>query len=656
MRGRKLLLEGGKYSCDVISYWYRDMLKKLRLKRSDNYDCHVAVYHMSKMVIAYIHGNEHELNLGSEQGLDQWDDLVIERNDGSLKYLQVKRQAKNFCEYGIIRGVKTKGDNKGDPHELSALDKAFVGLSSFYNNIDDHKACVKRFCLTVPANSINIKKDLELRVLSELCQECRKDSATSSGLEQRLDGGTQNIITWLKSWCGFTSVEQILFVLKKVTVEAVGDESLIHEQTNTILAQCFDEVNLVREAIYNYLHSEATDIGVVSPKHLIPRLEGFFKIDQKVWTFYKQSEGVADWHVDGLVVNSTADPINYVDSLWENGLKQSTLIISNSIPFSMSPTKNDALVKSLFRLAIHLPRNSLACFTDSTQGLEVARLSVNGTLGTGKKDVSGDQLNWKDHAQHHNIASGRNLKDNLELEHEASYLNNKMDDRTWLKLTEVLHVHLRELNGELRPAAQELWSSWCSTFSASTLDRNKFLCDILVLNAERKHVISEMRVGLATVELMAESIVFLLIVAAAIGGTDAKWDAISPDLEAKLVGLRYWGGTGRDILVRELFSEDDDESVELIIGGEVKPILLLPHIKSSSSEFYSVSLRDDKFSSDSLISPKRPKLLVTKGRKLDGLIRAGDLGAIREELQKELSLKQASRERNITKVSSGEIL
>lgn len=108
--------------------------------------------------------------------------------------------------------------------------------------------------------------------------------------------------------------------------------------------------------------------------------------------------------------------------------------------------------------------------------------------------------------------------------------------------------------------------------------------------------------------------------------------------------------------MRELFSEDDDESVELIIGGEVKPILLLPHIKSSSSEFYSVSLRDDKFSSDSLISPKRPKLLVTKGRKLDGLIRAGDLGAIREELQKELSLKQASRERNITKVSSGEIL
>jgi hypothetical protein len=632
------------------------MLKKLRLKRSDNYDCHVATYHMAKMVIAYIQGHEHELNLGSEQGLSQWDDLVVESNNGSLKYLQVKRQTTNFSDDGVLKATKKKGSNKGDPQDLSALDEAFMGLSTFYEKVGEHKECTNSFSLVVPASNINIKKGLELRVLSELCQECRKVGATSAGLQQRVDKGTKDIINWLKSWCGFTSIEQILFVLAKITIEAVGDESLIAEQTNSVLKQCFDEADSARAIIYNYLHSEATDIGVVCPRHIIPHVESLFRTDQKVWTFYKQIEGVPDWHVDGLVVKTSTDPLSYVDSLWGNGINQSTLIVNNSIPFCLIPAKNDALVKSLFRLAIHLPRNSLARFADSAQGLEVARLAVNGTLGTAKQDLSKDQLGWKDNSQYHNLANGRILKNNLDLEDEALRLHAKMYGRTWLKLAEAMQVKLRELTGKLQPATQSLWDSWYAVLSVSTLERDRFLCDILKLNIEKNNAITEMRVGLLTVELMAESILFLLVVAVALGGVDARWDIISPELEAKLVGLKCWGGTSRDISVRELFYEDDDETVELIIGGEVKPILVLPHIRSSSSEFYSASLQDDKFSSDSLVSSKRPKLLVTKNRRLDGLIRAGDLDSIREELQKELSSKLASRERNIMKVGSGEVI
>ncbi|QQD30005.2 hypothetical protein ICJ33_13495 [Pseudomonas simiae] len=632
------------------------MLKKLRLKRSDNYDCHVATYHMSKMVIAYILGHEHELNMGSEQGLNQWDDLVVEGNDGALKYLQVKRQTTNFCDDGVLRATKTRGVNKGDPQDLSALDEAFMGLSSFYKKIDEHKKCTNSFSLVVPASSIGIKKGLDLRVLSDLCQECRKDSATSNGLEQRADKGTKDVIGWLKSWCGFTSVEQILFVLRKLTVEAIGDESLINEKTNNVLSQCFDEADSVRAIIYNYLHCEATDIGVVCPRHIIPHVERYFRTDQKIWTFYKQSEGVPDWQVDGLVVKASSDPLSHVDSLWGDGPNQSTLIINNSIPFSMSPANNDALVKSLFRLAIHLPRNSLARFADSAQGLEVVRLAVNGTLGTAKQDLSKDKLSWKDNSQYHNLANGRVLKGGVELEGEALRLHTKMYERTWLKLADAMQINLRELNGDLGPAAQTLWYRWYSLLSVSTSNRDKFLCDILKLNVERKSAISEMRVGLLTVELLAESIVFLLIVAVALGGVDARWDIISPDLEAKLVGLKYWGGTSREILVRELFHEDDNETVELIVGAEVKPVLVLPHVKLSPSEFYSVSLADDKISSDSLISSKRPKLLVTKNRRLDSLIRAGDLDSIREALQQELSSNLASREKNIMKVSSGEMI
>ncbi|XYQ83588.1 hypothetical protein ACTAB8_22750 [Pseudomonas syringae] len=92
---------------------------------------------MSKMVIAYIQGNEHALNMGSEQGLNQWDDLVVESNDGAFNYLQVKRQTTNFCKYDALRGNKKTGKNEGDLQELSALDEAFIGLSSFYKKIDE---------------------------------------------------------------------------------------------------------------------------------------------------------------------------------------------------------------------------------------------------------------------------------------------------------------------------------------------------------------------------------------------------------------------------------------------------------------------------------------------------------------------------------------
>jgi len=632
------------------------MLKKLRLKRSDDYDCHVATYHMAKMLVDYVQGSEHSLSLGSEQGISEWDDLVIESCDGAYKYLQVKRQTTNFCASNTTRGLKTKGDYVGDKQELSPLDKAFVGLSSFYKDIAKHSGCTKEFILTVPYYNVEIKKGLELRVLAELCNECRKTSATSTGLAGRDDSGTKKVIDWLLTWCEFKDIAQIFFVLNRVKVESAGDESLIRERTASVLGQCFDQVDLVWDIIYKHLHSQATDIGVSCPKHFIALLSGCFKTDQKMWAVYQQSKGLPDWQVDGLVVDSSVEPYGYVDLLWGDGKNQAMLTINNGLPFSKKALESDALVKALFRLAIHLPRNTLAEFSSVDVGMEIARSAVNGTLGATRYDLDSTNLGWKKSANDSVVVSGRSLRKSEEFHAEATALNEKMYEYTWRKLVEKVHVLLSELVGELRVSVDELWNSWYVHLNAEVDERNQFLHDIMRVNAESKSILAELRVGLLTVGVMAESIQFFLIVAVALGGSTARWDSFNAELGTKLVALRYWGGSDRDIEVRQIFQDDDDENIEMIIGREVKPVVVLPHVRSSASELYSTSLVESKFGSDSLISSKRPKLLITKTRRLNALIRNGDMEAIRVELEGALKIKLQARDSNVKQFRADDIV
>lgn len=632
------------------------MLEKLRLKRSDNYDCHVATYHMARMIVEYIKCGEHALSLGSEQGLNHWDDLVFENNDGSLKYLQVKRQIEDFSTDKTIRGNKTKGINIGKPQDLSALDQAFQALSSFYMIIADHELCTKNFTLVLPYGYIEIKKGLDVNALSELCAECRKSSATPSGLGSRVDGKTKKIVDWMKSWCGFINIEQIFFVLRKVTIELLGDEHSVNDLTDFVLSQCFDKADEVRAKIYNHLHLNATDIGAARPKHITPIIIQHLKTRQPIWAFYQQQKGLISWHVDGLNLGSDIEPFSYVDALWNDGSTDSVLIVNNSVDFTKKLLANNLLIKSLFRLALHLPRTSVAEFPNADIGFEVARTAINGTFGTAKNDFGKGQVTWRSSNRSLASASTRVLTSSDEIETEAERLSEKMYECTWNAIIGSVNVRLGDLSGGLGTATQSLWNNWVINLSSSPEDRNKFLVNILSIHAEPKSIVTELRIGLSTVEIVAESIWFLLIVSAALGGSHARWDSISAEMETKLVGLRYWGGSDNEGYVREMFTEDNVEVTEAVIGGEIKPVIVLPHIKSSVDEIYCTTLADDSISANSLVSPKRPKLLVTKTVKLTRLINDGDILGIREELEKGLLAHQESRDKSIKNFGSGELV
>lgn len=54
------------------------MLAKLRLNQSDMYQRKVVVEYITNMLVDFVQGRSHYLEIGSEQGdIDAWDDLII---------------------------------------------------------------------------------------------------------------------------------------------------------------------------------------------------------------------------------------------------------------------------------------------------------------------------------------------------------------------------------------------------------------------------------------------------------------------------------------------------------------------------------------------------------------------------------------------------
>jgi hypothetical protein len=110
-----------KYFCSRIPLLKKqEMLRKLKLKEADSYDVWVAAREMSSMVTKYLDGQAHAKSIGSEQGLAGWDDLVIECNDGTNTYTQVKRQLADFSVHAADRtlSVKKQGPDKGAQHPI----------------------------------------------------------------------------------------------------------------------------------------------------------------------------------------------------------------------------------------------------------------------------------------------------------------------------------------------------------------------------------------------------------------------------------------------------------------------------------------------------------------------------------------------------------
>ena len=150
------------------------MQKKLRLLKADRYAFLVCAQMMSKMVVAYLEGRQSAKWLGCEQGaVPDWDDIVQELSDGSLRHTQVKRQLTDFSDEKAKRAMKaprkksigaapsTSASSKLP--DLSAFDKSIAALGKWFSPATVSDGKVRNFTIHVPDRQVKIKHEFEMR-------------------------------------------------------------------------------------------------------------------------------------------------------------------------------------------------------------------------------------------------------------------------------------------------------------------------------------------------------------------------------------------------------------------------------------------------------------------------------------------------------------
>ncbi len=178
------------------------MLKKLNLDSTKEYEVAVAALYCSQMLVAFLHGHEHILSIGAEQGdIPKWDDFILEEANG-LKHVQIKRQTTDFSNEPSYRNKITKNKRKGQLKDLSPFDKVINGLGEWVKNNDPDTVSPKRlFEIYLPEGSIHIKAEFTISSFKTFCEEHIKDVTTPTGLVQLQANSTSvgHYFNWLNT-------------------------------------------------------------------------------------------------------------------------------------------------------------------------------------------------------------------------------------------------------------------------------------------------------------------------------------------------------------------------------------------------------------------------------------------------------------------------
>lgn len=628
------------------------MLRKLKLKQSDNFDSWVATREMAGMVVKYLDGQPHARSIGSEQGLVGWDDFVIEEDDESHTYVQVKRQTTPFCEHSENRrsSIKTQGKNKGEEHDLSPFDKAIADLGNSFlaPNISADKT--KQFKIALPNVTTKIKENIEVRHFNELCTACFNETTVATGLETRAlsDNVTLRLFEWLTTWCGFRDWPHIILALRHLSISFTSLESDIQTEIDEKLCAWFTPADQARQAIFNYIQNNATDTGAATPKLVLKCLDGFRRADKPRWIQYKPTANLLNWEVAGTIGSHDSSremPRDTVPFLWgENTGVGRILRIGGDHPNG----KLQPLPMALLRLALHLPRPGLALVSNAEAWQVGLKQVTAGTLGNSNYDVDG--LPLKTDTSAINPSDIHRLDGIVSLNDEANNLHFEMDKVTWqLVRTKVSELVLAMSGaGDLQPVVSELWQKWHVLIESDTTLRSKLLLDMLTVACEGTHIQPVLRVGPETVGLLVECLLMHLTVAVALDGSDAQLNKLNSGQAIRTLALSYWGGpAGSGNGSRQLITGDSDDDIATLLGKETDPILIYSGVADPANQVFPDSLADDLQAQDNLAAPRRPDLLLTNCRTFKRLVASNSVEKIKKHISNELKKGQMSREKNI---------
>ena len=639
------------------------MQRKLGLQRADRYAFLVCAQMMSKMVVAYLEGRQAAKWLGCEQGaVPDWDDIVQELSDGTLRHTQVKRQATDFSDDKAKRDLKIPRKKAGDPvtsvaptpvpRDLSAFDKSIAALAQWFlpTTVTDGK--VRTFTVQVPDRKVKIKHEFEMRNFEEFCALCNLSVTTPAGLKAHAQTNlaAAHIFDWLTTWCGFTDWEHVHKALRNLRVEVKSLEAEIEQAAESILERYFFPASEAFKVLVHDLEYGSTDAGASTPRQMLNLISQFLRPEVPIWTQYAFDDTSYSWGVSGCATgysNGIEDPAQTVPIFWDDGI-QSAKRLKICAKFDHQVFSRNPLAVRLMRLALHLRGPGHASMAELSPWSVAVKGALANTLGVTSDDFF--NLQWVEAKDISYCVDSRQLPSIVDTNLECANFDTAMGNLVWaLTKADVGGLIGGMTGGDLQVRVDALWRKIFPTLDADTQKVNALLGDMLNPSSEGLKALGIMRLGPRTVPLLSQGLVMMMVTAVALS-RDSNITALLAAKEMRVIALRYWGGpASMQRIPRELVDDDDDSAIEDFMGKELADIVLMPQVRSPHSVVNRETIATDLSSQDSFGAPRRAKLAVTNSKQFRDAVRSGVVAKVTALLASELQLRDSAREENIMK-------
>ncbi|WP_286844125.1 MULTISPECIES: ABC-three component system protein [Sphingobacterium] len=609
------------------------MFKKINLNISESYGVQIAVNKIAEMLAGFIDGRTHHHEIGSEQGgIGRWDDLIL-RNSSNWIHIQIKRQTTDFDNGDTERALVKRGKDKDSEklRDLTEFDKTIVELAEWIKKTDQSQIHPpKKFIIELPDGGVQIKKDFYVRDLMKLCNIHIKETTTASQMEEMQDevNFVKLAFTYFNTWCGLNDWDEILKVLKPLTIQVDGYEDRLIESTKQLLSPFYKEIETVIAKINQLVLHGAPAPNSLTARYIYTNLYEFLKPEKPRWTQYSKNS-LSRWVKSGIQdINDIEHPKITVNNFWNERTSFSLMFNNNE--------HNDfcKLSTALIRLGIHFKSNCTFNVIDPKVWEQITFAKTGGTLGMDETDL--ENLVFVDYTPFE-ASDNFELKDEVLEEKEAESLNEEMLIATRTIVYKKVNLKIRELNtGDLKNIVNARWAAWMEDFDKNPAELECLFLQMMKPIAEGEDIIAILRIGPKTAHLIAHGILLLLIVS--VGFDKINHDWISTKNQNLIVkALRYWSGPPQ---AKRKITSISSSDMKYIIDKENCNCLLLSGSNTPISGLYGTSLAGS-FDDPPMLTEKK-KTIITDSNKLSTIINGGSIKELEEFIQTHLKNINAS--------------
>lgn len=638
------------------------MIRRFRLEQKGRYEKLVIAQRLSDMLDKFLDGRPAPLGIGAEQGgIAEWDDVVVYHSDDHWEHLQIKRQTSGFSEkhldkadylasYKPRRTVKasktaqtaeteTAEEEPKPPSDAefdSELEKVLKSLATWEPPEAGVKPSKRTFSLTLPGPEVVIKgkgkEIIKITHLREVWDLCRKDGVDITVLSKRDDKPTQNVYTWLTTWCGFKDWAHIVEKMRMLEIHCIGDEGALEARALDSLDRHFSDSAMTLSVLLDYIGDSTTDTNAVTCHTTAKHLQKLLRPGVQTWTQYLVNPIPGQgWTVAGthdLGSTPTIPPRNpatqIVSHHWAGSIPNRRLRLHAEY---VRPTRALTLPSAILRLALHLKKGSESMLLGEPAWRQGAHNELRSTLGDTERDL--DDLHWFDNSEALVCAMGRELSSPSETKVESDDLHSAMNDVVWQQLQVCVGNKLNGINDhELSVAMADMWQTWRAELDKDPDARLLLFEQMMYPQTEGINGKHALRIGPRTVELLEDAVIMLLLACVGLGG--ANWRSIEPIGDVLSIALRHWSG--------ELADNDGprrlgDDNLRKLLGQSPPPVVILSGVEESATELLQAGMAEDLEAGHSMAAERQPRLLVTRSQVYKQL-RTGTLVKLQAHFQK----------------------